>query len=361
MVNRCEEHRAYVFDRGGMRRILELTPMTSITWGRIRDDISTATIHLAAAECAAAWSDVEPGRHELVVYWGDKRVWEGPITLITFHRDDVEVQAKDVMYYPYRTALHKRYKSDNQKVIDRAYRVLRDELNRVKETLDPPVNVVPYIERIAGANDARTWRVTVPFEKSVFDEVDSLAEDAGMDYTVVGRSILLFDTHTAPGRTQQVGDSDLLGDVRLTLYGSQLATHAVVTGADGDYGYAGEVDDYYGEWEIVVDAFNEDDEDATPPDPQELRTQAASELVGRLPTPLEVRLPANAQLSPTSAITVDELVPGTQIPLRAVFAGRRFARMQKLNEMRVTEDGNGVKTQVTLVPANNELPDDPGL
>lgn len=359
MVNRCVEHTAFVFDRGGMRRIVELTPMKSITWGRIRDDISTATVHLAAAECSEQWNQIEPGRHELVIYWGDKRVWEGPITLMTFERDDVELQAKDVMYYPYRTALHRRWKSSNETVISRARRMLRDELNRVKETLDPPVNVVPYLKPIWGKNDARTWRVTVPFEKSLFDEVDSLAEDAGLDYTVVGRSILLFDTHTAPGRTQPISDADLLGDVRLTLYGSQLATHAVVTGADGDYGYAGEVDPFYGEWEIVVDAFNEDDEDATPPSPEELATQARSELVGRNPTPLEVRLPANAELSPTSAITVDELVPGTQTPLRVTFAGRRFNRMQKLNEMRVTEEGGkGVKTQVTLVPANNELPDE---
>jgi hypothetical protein len=355
--SRCQEHRAYVFDRGGMRRIVELTPMVSITWGRIRDDISTATVHLAAAECSEQWSQIEPGRHELVVYWGHKRVWEGPITLLTFHRDDVELQAKDVMYYPYRTIMHSRYRSQGGTVVTRAWQILRAELNRVKETLDPPVNVVPHIRRITSAQDARTWRRTVAFEKTVFDEVDSLAEDAGMDYTVLGRAILLFDTHTAVGRTQPIGDSDLLGDVRLTLYGSQLATHVGVTGADGDYGFAGALDPYYGEWEVLEDAFNEDDADASPPSQEDLDSQARSSLVGRNPTPLEVRLPANAELSPTSAITIDELVPGTQVPLRASFAGRRFNRMQKLNEVRVTEDGKGVKTQVTLVPANNTLPD----
>lgn len=333
--------------------------MSSITWGRIRDDMSTATAHLPAAECSALWSKIEPGRHELVIFWGDRRVWEGPITLLSFHRDDIEIQAKDVMYYANRTIMHARYKSEAQKVILRAKQILAAELAR-KEALTPKINVVKYIQVVESTSDSKTNRVTVPWEKSVFDEVDSLAEDAGMDYTVVGRRIVLFDTHTALGRSKPLNENDLVGDVRLTLYGSQLATHVGVSGADGDYGYAGANDPYYGEWEILQDAFNEDDEDATPPSQAALNSQAASELVGRLPTPVEVRTPSGAELAPTAPIVVDDLVPGTQIPLRATFAGRRFYRMQKLDEMRVTEDGDGVKTTVTLVPANNRLPDEEG-
>lgn len=373
----CTGHQVYVMDRGGRQRLWELTPLASVQWGRLRDDISTATVKVLAAECATLVAGIEPGRHEICIYLEGRRVWEGPVTLLSYHRDEIEVQAKDVMYYAYRTTMHAGYTSKGlgadgkgEKVIDRAERILTAELAR-KEALDPPVNVLPFVDKVPGPSDSTTSRVTVPYEKSVFDEVDSLAEDAGMDYTVVGRSVLLFDTHTALGRTQAITDTDLVGDVRVTLYGSQLATDTAVSGADGDYGTASledmpdvypnaaELRAYYGEWEILEDAFNEDDEDASAPSQESLDKQARSNLVDRNPVPLELRTPENAELAPTSPLTVAVLVPGVQIPLRAVFAGRRFNRLQKLNQMQVNEEGGGgVKVQISIVPANNSLPDE---
>lgn len=361
----CERHTAYVYDRGGGARVMELGPLDSIDWERVGDDVSMANANLPASKCAGDIEAIEPGRHELVVFRGDKRVWEGPITYLSMYGDIVELQARDVMHYVYRTIMRSAYNNAYPNVttcIKRSVRILRTELARHWEAIDPPINVLPHLTAIERAGDSRTSRRTVRFEKTAFTDIDDMARASGMDYTVVGRRIILHDTDTALGRTPVLSEADIAGDVKVTSYGMELANFAVVTGGDGQYGYAsgkgGFPHPYYGAWEILDDAYDEE-EGTDAPTLNELHSQAQRNVNDRVPTPVEVRVPDGSTLADTSPLLdVDLLVPGVQVPVLATFPARKVTQMQKLRRVKFAETSAGETVQITLTPTNSVLDED---
>lgn len=353
----CTNHQVMIYDRGGFTRLLELPDVTSVQWTRVRDDVSMADVVVTApqADCDELMDLIEPGRHEMVVFRGGQRVWEGPVTLLVEEQGrnpTVSIQARDVMHYAYRAIMRSEFSNAFPNIdttVGRAEKILRTELAR-RETEDPPINVLPHLLVIHGPNDARTSRKTIPYEKTVFDDLDSLASFSGLDYTVVGRRIVLFDRKVALGRTPVVTQADFLGDLRITVYGMELATYAAVTGGNGQYGVAGGPDPYYGLWEILDSAYDEE-EGGELPSQGELDSQAIRNLAGRLPTPLQVRIPDNSTLNPNGVLTMDHLVPGIQVPLLADLSIRRASQMQKLSRVVVNDDASGERIGVVLVPS----------
>lgn len=356
----CEIHTAYIYDRGGTTRLFKIDPLTSVEWERLRDDIShgVVTIVNPGPDCQKQMLSVHPNRMELVIFRGSERVWEGPISRIAYHRDRIEIEAKDVMHYAYRTIMHAAYKNaypNIQTTIQRAINILGGELAR-KEALDPPINVLPFITAYTTANDSETSKSTVPYESTVYDDIDGMAWRSGMDYTVIGRRILLFDTHTVFYTTPQVTEADFLSEIIVTQYGMEGATFAAVTSSSGVFGTAGANDPFYGEWEILDSAYNEDG--TTDPTAAALVSQAERNLDGRNPVPMHVRVPDGSQLNPNGTLQMQHLVPGARIPLRATLLTLKVAQMQKLDRVVVTEDGEaGEKIAVTLYPASlNDVP-----
>lgn len=356
----CETHTAYIYDRGGATRLFQINPLTSVLWERLRDDISHAVVTIVnpGPECQRQMLAVHPNRMELVVFRGEDRVWEGPISHMAYYRDRIEIQAKDVMYYPYRTIMRSAYSNaypNIQTTIQRAINILGGELGR-KEALDPPINVLPFLTAYTTANDAETSKSTVPYESTVFDDIDGMAWRSGLDYTVLGRRILLFDTHTVWYTTPTVTEADFLSEIVVTQYGMEGATHSAVTSSTGVIGTAGADDPFYGEWEILDSAYNEDG--TTNPTQDALTSQAVRNLDGRNPVPLHVRVPDGSELNPNGTLRMEHLVPGVRIPLRATLLTLKVAQMQKLDRVVVTEDGEaGEKIAVTLYPASlNDVP-----
>lgn len=359
----CENHTAYIYDRGGAQRLFQIEPLTSVEWERLRDDISHAVVTIVnpGEDCQRDMLKVHPNRMELVIYRGKERVWEGPISRMAWHADRIEIEAKDVMHYAYRTIMHAAYKNaypNVQTTIQRAINILGGELAR-KEALDPPINVLPYITAYTTANDSETSKSTVPYESTVFDDIDAMAWRSGLDYTVLGRRILLFDTHTAWFTTPTVTEADFLSEIVVTQYGMEGATFAAVTSSTGVVGTAGANDPFYGEWEILDSAYNEDG--TSDPTLAALISQAERNLDGRNPVPLHVRVPDGSQLNPNGTLKMEHLIPGVRIPLRATLLTLKVAQVQKLDRVVVTEDGEaGEKIAVTLFPAsqNDEAPEE---
>jgi hypothetical protein len=355
----CENHTAYVYDRGGARRIFQVNPVTSVQWERMRDDISQATVQIVnpGPDCQEQMRSVAPNRSELVIYRGNERVWEGPISHIGWHRDRIIVQAKDVMYYAYRTVMRSAYSNaypNIQTTIQRSINVL-GELSR-KEALDPPINVLPHVTAITTTDDSETSKSTFPYQSTVFADIDAMAWRSGLDYTTIGRRILLFDTHTVWYTTPPVTEEDFLSEIIATQYGMEGATHSSAVSSTGVFATTGAVDPYYGEWEILDSAYDEDGSEE--PTQEALLSQAQRNLSGRNPVPLHVRVPDGSQLNPNGTLTMTDLVPGARIPLRATLLTLKVSQMQKLDRVVVTEDGeSGEKIAVTLYPASaNDVP-----
>jgi hypothetical protein len=361
----CENHTAYIYDRGGKRQIGKFENLTRVKWERRRDDPSTAQVYTRtpSPECAKMMGMVNTNRHELVIFRGRQRVWEGPIMRVAYTFYTVEIEAHDVMRYVGRTIQRLEYDSrfpNTETVISRVQRILTAEMAR-KEAQDPPINFlahVQYIPATAPATDARTAARTLPYEMTVFEGVDSYAARGGLDYTVVGRRTLFFDVHTIIGQTPMVTKSDFIGSPIITQYGMEFASYVAMTDGKGHYGAAGGVDPYYGEWEVLYQAYDENTGPAVgaiPPTVAELTSQAQRALgQSRIP-PMVVRVPDNTQLNPNGVLRIEDLVPGVHIPLQCAVPGRTISQMQKLDRMTVEEtadDGEVIK--VTLSPATAE-------
>lgn len=360
MAIKCERHTAAIYDRGGKNRLGQIEPIVKISYGRKRDDMSQATVAVSkpSVECLNLVDRVAANRHELVIFRGGERVWEGPISLITKGADYVEFQARDVGYYVYRTVAHAAYDSYNggagTPVVDRAYNMLVAELAR-KEALDPPINVVDHITKIRADDidwERQTLRSTDAYSMTVFDDIDSLAQTGGLDYTVIGRRIILNDTRVPVGQTPPVTAADFIGEVILSEYGMDSATRAYTVGDAGMYGVAGGIDAYFGEWEIIEQMFDEDSMVA--PSQAALDRAAYYNLIGRpVPPPILLRVPENSRLNPNGVLSMKDLVPGVRIPLSAKFSNTRIVQMQKLNTVNVTEtaeDGEIISVSMVTAP-----------
>jgi hypothetical protein len=451
-------YRVYVYDRGALDRIGEIAPIQTLTWQRVRDDISVANLTTAGfgPDCCDMLSELHCMRHELVIFRDGVRVWEGPLTRIAYQSDSVSIEAKDVMQYIYRRICREGYSDiypHMQSIITRVSSLLITTLER-----DDP-NVLQYLTRFDRSDDAKEARFLHPYQKTVWEEIDDMAANAGLDYTVVGRRIMYWDTHNVIGRLPVLNDGDFLDSPIITEYGMSLATFTAATDGYGNVGVAGGEDFYYGSVELLASSYSssvppadteggqfaainkqrvaaeahynhayttyvaypgltpaEDDQLAayekernTPgvtPHRQKqldalikplldrktkkatlltrlnhartalnaaidamadaekrwhdylagLRSQAQRLLMGRNPAPVIVRIPDNSQLNPMVDIGINELVPGTWIPLRSNSTCRYVTQWQKLDKVEVSVDSGSEAVSLTLsVAPNNGL------
>lgn len=366
------EHTAVIFDRGGARRVGPLLDVSYVQYERDRDDTSEGIVRLqgrACSEQAEFIASLRTHRHELVIYRNGQRVWEGPLHRITSRGSFAELVAKDVSIYLFGQPLTQEYSNVFPKVGTVTGR-LEDIINyeftngRVQnfegspvivpawEDLDPPVNIIPHLDVHHFPNEARTSARTVPFQMTVGEHLDSLSQDAGIDWTVVGRAIHIWDVSRANGFVRDLTEADFESDVIVTEYGADHAQAAYSVGQNGAYGSAISVEhlDYYGPWTQIHTVYQEE---GTPdPGQPELDGQARRNISGRSPSPVEVRVPDNSSVILSDTLTMEMLVPGAQLVLRATMNARNLTQLQKIDYVRVVESDKGEKVTITLMPAS---------
>lgn len=356
----CGTHRVFIYAKGGQQRIGEILPMTQVQWGRKRDDISNAIIitNGFGADCCQLLASLRTMYHELVIFRDGVRVWEGPITRISYMKDSVEIEARDVMQYVYRRILKQSYNDaypNVRSVVWRSKKIIIDALAR-----DDP-NVLAFLTTIEFPDDATQSRARDAYGSTAWEEVDSMAKIAGLDYTVVGRRILLWDTHRPVGRLPAVSDGDFTDSPVITEYGMNLSTLSAVTDNQGSYGQFGiGKDPYYGWVETLASSFSETaatstGETATASAVAALKdaltSQAKRNYAGNYPSPVVVRIPDNSALSPNVNIEINQLVPGVWIPLRSDTTCRTITQIQKLDSIQVVETATGEQVTVVMSPA----------
>lgn len=376
----CGTHRAFIYRRGGKERVGELTNLSSVRWSRVRDDMSTAEVEVSdwGIDCGELLKRLQTWAYELVIYrdngFSVDRVWEGPITLLTYAHDSVTIQARDVMSYAYRRILKQRMsdagRGNGTTVVNRAKRVLQNAL-----APDDP-NVLQYLTPIENANDAMQYRSAPAFSRTAYEEVDDMASNAGLDYTVVGRRIILWGTKSRIGTLPEFRDSDLGAPPRVSEYGMSMANVYAVSDGNGVYGFTvaessgltkdGDSvsgnDPIYGQVEMLSSTWASDTEDESGTYTEKgLETVRRSfeefserSIADRYPPPVVVRVPDNTSLNPDTVLSIQQLVPGVVIPLRSTGTLRTVVADQKLDSVKV-EEREGVETiSIVLSPFNQD-------
>jgi len=86
-----------VAKRGASKPFAELD-FTGLAYGRVLDDMSTASLTAAAdSQCCGILGDLREWAHELWIYRNDERVWKGPVTpQASYSEAAVTVPAKDM-------------------------------------------------------------------------------------------------------------------------------------------------------------------------------------------------------------------------------------------------------------------------
>lgn len=374
-------NRVFVYERGGRRLLGEITKMTVVRWNRQRDDISGCTIRLTQfdEDSAALLRNLRTWMHELVVFRDNgeevQRVWEGPVTRISGSRDMLEIEAKDVMAYVYRRIMRQGY-NDSYRIINGTQVGLKTVVQRSAQIImnslayDDP-NVLAYLTPLHDPFDARTSRVVKDYTKTAWEEVDDLAAHAGLDYVTSGRRIILWDTHRPIGRLPEMRDGAFSEVPIVTEYGMSAANIFAVTNNNGIYGGAAlgfsglnpdgsliippqgfieQLASSYGEEASggTTDVLTRKMKEALEAN---LRAQARRNIAGRWPPPVVVRIPDNAALMPDLNITINQLIPGVWIPLRASGGIREVSQWQKLDLMTCEQTEAGEKVTVTMSPA----------
>lgn len=361
-------NRAFIYDRGGQRLRGEITPLARLNWGRKRDDISKVllTTNGFGSDCGALLENTHTWQHEIVVFRDGKRVWEGPITRIQDSADGVEMEAWDVLGYVYRRIMRQGYNdayrlvngvvAGQETVVQRATQIVMNAL-----APDNP-NVLEYVTSLNFPDDAGQSRVVPDYSKMAWEEVDDMAATAGLDYSTIGRRIMLWDTHRPLGRLPEMRSIHFSDPPVISEYGMQFSTHFGVTNNNGIWGAATRPIGPEGLIEMLASAYGETEgaatEVLTPAGiaalESTLNKQAERNIAGRYPVPMVVRVPDNSTLSPETPIGINQLVPGVWIPLRAQGLVRSVAQWQKLDVVTVEQSGDSPeRVAVTMSPAPN--------
>jgi hypothetical protein len=368
-------HKAFIFDRGGTRRAGgEVIDLSKVQWERARDAVSTAMIRLEGDACRGQSSlidGIRSHRHELVIFRGRDRVWEGPIQRVASHENFAEIHAKDVLTYlgaqPLTRVWDNTSNGDGVTEMTTRFRdiiefelangrIMQDPLGNdvaipAWEALDPPVNLLPYLDVRNFPNEARTAAKTLAYQMSVLTHLQSAARTSGIDFTAFGRKILIWDVSRNLGVLPTMTSANFFNKVIVTEYGADHTQAAYVIGQEGVFGSALNLDnlDYYGPWTTMFTAYNEEGTNA--PGVGELNSQAQRNLTGRSPAPIEVRIPDNSGIILSDTLSIQQLIPGVQIPLRATLNSRKLAQVQKIDHVKVIEDASKETIQITLTPA----------
>lgn len=369
-------HRAMIHDRGGARRLFDLQRPSSIEWTRRLNETSEASVLISARNCegqADALGGIRSRRHELVIFRGEERVWEGPIREVSWRDDGVEIHAQDLKEYLDGDVLSKAWPNEGgggpRYMTDRIAQILDYELFTPYaavtgsgivtvprwETLDPPINLYPNLDIRSG--QVLTRVSTEPFQMTIGEHLDRLAE-SGMDWTTVGRSLLIWDSADPIGRTRTLTEQDFHGEVTVYESGADYAAIAHVVAEDEEaeedapklvIGSDGAADEYYGIWTHLATDQSESGESG--PTQAALNSQAYRQRLWRARMPLEIRVASGAGITLNETLRIGDLVAGVEVPVRATLNLREVSQVQRLEELSVSENDEGEQISVTLKPS----------
>lgn len=372
----CGTHRVMIYRRGGKIRTGEITGFTSLDYARTRDEVSTAKVVVENwdDDCGNLLSKLQTWAYEVVIFRDNgstvDRVWEGPITQLTYNEGEgkVTISARDVMVYAYRRIIKQKMddSAEGATVVTRATQILQNAF-----APDDP-SLLGYLQPLVRSDDARQRRVTAAYARTAYEEIDDMASNSGLDYCAVGRKILLWSTKHRVGTLPQMTNENLGAAPIISEYGMSFSNRYAVSDGSGNYGESTRlppgvaVDPVYGIVETLSSTYSNDTPNESGTYTQADAAKQAEDMAGfadraiadRYPPPVVVRIPENTTLNPETVISIQQLVPGVVIPLRSYGKLRTVVANQKLDAVKVSETSAGEVITISLSPYNRDDADE---
>lgn len=315
----CGDYRVMVAKRAAAHPFDEMD-FSGLSFGRVLDDISSATITLDGdAECTALAGTLREWKHEVWIFRGDEQVWRGPVTpQPTYTETQVTLPAKD-----YFALFERRLLEYPLTITDTDLTYLFTFILRSATVRDPHpgLTLYPALSGILGS-------IAIdPAQRSkAADELRTLAR-SGVDFTVINNNLLLGSPEF-PATPLTYLTSDVVSNVSVTPL--PTASEVTIIGANsGDAGKplvatVGGVDPDVG---LVVEVDNESG--AT--------TQAAVDLAANSRYDFFAGEPMSVTVNLDAAAPVDfaQLVPGAKVRLDLDSVARPVSGIFRLTKVDV--------------------------
>lgn len=316
------DYTATVHAQGGATVWTRIEGLTQLSWGRVRDDYSTASVEVSKSEagtgCCGRLGQVTPWGHELTVYRNSALVWQGPIITPTETRTGFTFEARDMIAWLDRRAINPPGAEYFYPAPTDTGALIRALIQHGFPVADATRN--PGLTQWLDARDTpgttsttdHLWKGSV----SVGEVVRELI-GAGADLYTVGRRIVVTsDSEQLDRRPLRLTDADFLSDLEVRTNGMDAATRGILVGGqplDGAnqpipdvspiIGYNGGPQPFFGQIDRISTSPNTSDQGV------------ANGIAGAVrsygyPPPVDLIVPAGARLSPTAPVTIDQLLPG---------------------------------------------------
>lgn len=346
----AQKYTAVIHHQGGAVPFYQIPSdqVAEITWQRILDDTSKASVRIkradASAVCCQKVGELDCWGYELSIYRDGDLVWQGPIYDILEDPNDIFIEARDVIGFLDHRMNNIAYDASNVDLGIWFSIMVSDGFS-----LQDP-NVMTWVSIEAGTGPTVIWNTPIN-TVYVGDEIRELAK-AGYDFTTIGRRIIgRFEknaedyTDLAPVLTQD----HFAGLLQIRKYGAGTVTRAHVIG-DGVSSTVGlPVHPFYGVVDVIEHMDTQTDVNIT--------ALAAARLYNEgNPTPTFIVFPEEARLLPTAPITIPQLVCGERID---VFVNSGFCRdvrqafkLLQVNGRWTTDQGETIGISVGPLPSS---------
>lgn len=244
----CGEYRVLVQKRCASQFECELRGVSSISFNRVLNEISEATIEVGIDGCCECLADVNPWQHEIAIFRNEALVWVGPIVDmdISEANDKAVFYARDLLAWADRRVVEladEDYEPEYTDLSDAYLWLLNHAYCKdpwcMTWSIDPvgiPMErYYPSFDKAGGERWGGTYT-------NCGEEMKTLAE-AGVDFTMINRHLWGGDTEVANPVSQNITllDSHFQTKPDLKISGSKMVTRQVSAGGDG--GYQGYFDD----------------------------------------------------------------------------------------------------------------------
>lgn len=345
----CGTYDVFVTQRCGAGISCVLEDIVDLHYERKLDAISEAkvTINLGgdtSYTCCQCLAEVEPWCHELHIWRDGEEAWVGPITKIAYSYSKVIIDAKDSLGW-----LEVRVPPIN---ID------------FSTVMTDPVDIAEFVVQTAFAEDTVTCEIdslytqpsglTTLFFAEAFSEyaieiLQNIAE-IGVDYTTLGRTIVLVGDSNPFIPLVLLSDEHIRGEVEITKNGLLQENRAYVH-FDGDLGTpaSGEAADFfcYGPIERLHDGAGLIDGTSA--------GQAADIYVASAAiAPRIMEIPPGSKLVPDTPWPFDKMVAGARVDVAIVRTCFQLTQSFRLTEVIVdVSPQRGEEVGITLSPIDS--------
>lgn len=355
-----------------MRFIGVLEGITQITWGRRLRDYSEAVINLdfnqASSECCRMFDIIANSVRvaQLRIWRDDVQVWEGEVmqAIETTGSTVKEINARDMIQRlddtvnPGNLAGTPKLNFVDKPVTQIAYEIIERNLTdaRFCNPIDDSLILDQIVvETITDPDDVISYRPGAKVA-TVGELIRTLGQSYGLDFTCINRSIRLQRRRTTQDQTYaRLNTQHIIGEAQARSNGNEAATRGWATtqaeddteprGGTGDPNWPGLVSHTgvtgtrYGR----IDALNRVQDNNA--DQGDVDSSAKRTAWGRNPPPSEILLPTTAQLTPSTPLTMPELIPGLRIDFFAEEGLCRPIRQgMRLLAVEVTWNPSGANT-----------------